>query len=178
MPSNLNKVQKHINKKKGRSTPLHANSRDSRRLQRASQRDEKIAKLASAREKANRPHLQRISFLQDEALNHPEAFTSDEIKDIIQQYLKRNDAEIEALKAERRLGRPASNRQTLLEQQRALEQKEYVSGLWLPDLEDENNLNLLRNWNGEWVHLSTMKYIRLSDRGVKHESSFPPKGLS
>ena len=57
MPSNrLNKVQKHIAKKKGKNVSLHENSRDSHRLQRASARDDKLNRLASVREKQNRPY--------------------------------------------------------------------------------------------------------------------------
>lgn len=56
MPKSLSKVQKHIAKKKGKNTALHENSRDSLRLQRAAARDDKLTRLASAREKQNRPH--------------------------------------------------------------------------------------------------------------------------
>jgi translation machinery-associated protein 16 len=58
------------------------------------------------------------------------------------------------------------------------EDREYSAGFWLPDLEDEDNLNLLRGWNGEWSSLSRLKYIRLTRNGVRKESSFPPKGES
>jgi Translation machinery-associated protein 16 len=56
MPKSLNKVQKHITKKKGKINALHVNSRDSKSLLRAGGRDQKVAKLASLREKANRPY--------------------------------------------------------------------------------------------------------------------------
>lgn len=57
MPSNrLNKVQKHITKKKGKNPTLHENSRDNRRLQSAAQRDDKLNRLAAVREKQNRPY--------------------------------------------------------------------------------------------------------------------------
>lgn len=59
-----------------------------------------------------------------------------------------------------------------------MEQKEHDTGFWMPDIEDEENLRLLRDWSGEWTSLSTLKYIRLSRSGLKHESSFPPKGES
>jgi hypothetical protein len=56
MPSNrLGKVQKHIQKKKGRNAALHENSRDTKRLQSAAGRDDKLNRLAAVREKQNRP---------------------------------------------------------------------------------------------------------------------------
>lgn len=47
MPRNLQKVQKQISKKRGALDALHANSRDSKRLRRASAREGKLARLAS-----------------------------------------------------------------------------------------------------------------------------------
>ncbi len=62
MPAkSLSKVQKHVSKKKGKSAALHENSRDSRRLRRASTRDDKLAKITSARAKSNQPY--RTCFL-------------------------------------------------------------------------------------------------------------------
>jgi translation machinery-associated protein 16 len=53
----FSKVTKHIKeKKKGKLTALHEHSRDARRLQRASARDDKLAYKVAAREKANLPH--------------------------------------------------------------------------------------------------------------------------
>jgi hypothetical protein len=53
----FSKVTKHIKeKKKGKINALHENSRDARRLQRASARDDKLAHKVAAREKANLPH--------------------------------------------------------------------------------------------------------------------------
>jgi len=58
------------------------------------------------------------------------------------------------------------------------EEREYDSGFWLPDMQDEANLRILRNWNGEWTSLNTLKYVRISRDGAIRLSKFPPKGLS
>lgn len=97
---------------------------------------------------------------------------------MIEDFLGRDDEELLKLKTERRAGRPASTRQTLLEQARAQEQGEYASGFWVPDLEDAANLRKLKEWNGQWAGLATLKFSRISKEGVKKESSFPPKGMS
>jgi len=54
----LHKVQKHIAKKKGGSggTALHENSRDAHRIQRASDREGKVSRLAAVRRKLNQPY--------------------------------------------------------------------------------------------------------------------------
>lgn len=56
MPKTLEKTRKHIAKKRnGTIEALHQYSRDSRRLHRASLRDEKLGKLASSRNKKEQP---------------------------------------------------------------------------------------------------------------------------
>lgn len=58
------------------------------------------------------------------------------------------------------------------------EAREYDSGFWIPHMQDEANLRILRDWNGEWTALNTFKYIRLSRDGTIRQSRFPPKALS
>ena len=93
-------------------------------------------------------------------------------------YLTRHDQEIAEFKSQRRPGRPSSNREDLLQQSVKTEYREYDGGFWIPDMQDEGNLRLLRGWNGEWTALNTFKYVRLSKDGTMKDSSFPPKGLS
>jgi hypothetical protein len=65
MPKSLNKVTKHINKKKGpRAATLHANSRDQKMLIRASARDDRVQKLTSLREKMNTSHSMHMFFVE------------------------------------------------------------------------------------------------------------------
>lgn len=97
---------------------------------------------------------------------------------MIEDYLGREDEELAKLKADRRPGRPPQTRQTVLEQAQATEQGEYASGFWVPDLEDLENLRKLKEWNGQWANLATLKFARISKEGFKKESSFPPKGMS
>lgn len=58
------------------------------------------------------------------------------------------------------------------------EDREFAAGFWMPDLEDEESLRLLRAWNGQWTSLSSLKYVRLTRDGIVNPSSFPPKGKS
>jgi translation machinery-associated protein 16 len=120
----------------------------------------------------------RIKSFQSYTTEHESPLSVSEIQAMIEDYLGRDDEELLKLKAERRPGRPASTRQTLLEQNQATEQGEYASGFWVPDLEDAENLKKLKEWPGKWSGLATLKFARISKEGVKKESSFPPKGLS
>lgn len=97
---------------------------------------------------------------------------------MIEDYVGRDDEELAKIKADRRPGRPPSTRQNLLEITQKQEQDEYASGFWVPDLEDEANLRKLKEWNGQWPQLSTLRFCRMSKEGFKRESSFPPKGMS
>ncbi|KAF2260970.1 hypothetical protein CC78DRAFT_380473 [Lojkania enalia] len=179
MPSNrLGKIQKHIARKKGKNPTLHENSRDTQRLQSASQRDNKLNRLTAVREKQNRPYVLRVKFFQSHSLEHDSAFNIADIQTFIEGYLNRDSEELAALSAERRPGRPPSTRLTSLKQNQVQEQGEYTSGFWLPDLEDKSNLQKLNDWNGQWSSLSTIKFVRIAKDGTKRESMFPPKGLS
>lgn len=195
----FSKVSKHIKeKKKGKINALHEHSRDAKRLQRASARDDKLAGKIAAREKANLPHcmcqrslrsglclrftaVQRISFLQSCLPESPEPLTPysvSDIQELLQLFLARFDDELATLKSERRPGRPPVTREVAIKNQLDADKKEYDAGMWIPDLRDEETLFSLRNWQGEWAGLNIMKFVRVTKGGDVRESSFPPKGQS
>ncbi|KAF2121816.1 translation machinery-associated protein 16 [Lophiotrema nucula] len=175
----LHKVQKHVQKKKGKNPNLHENSRDTQRLQRASARDDKVNRLTAIREKQNRPYLLRVKYFQTCAESRGwGTFTTPETQILIDGYLQRDNEELAAIQAERRPGRPPSTRETLLKQAQAQEQGEYISGYWVPHLEDAETLKQLKDWSGQWSGLNQLKFIRVTKEGVRKESAFPPKGLS
>lgn len=93
-------------------------------------------------------------------------------------YLNREDEEMMGLKTARRPGRPSSTREDLLKQKMAVEEKEYMTGFWIPDMQDSDNLAQLLVWNGEWGSLNTIKFVRLPRNGTAKSSNFPPKGQS
>jgi len=124
------------------------------------------------------PIVERIAFFQSLAQSHPTAFTSAEVHDAIPTYLSRHSDELAALKTERRPGRPASTREDALKQLQAQEENEFVSGFWMPDLEDEKNVETLRSWGGHWVSLGTMRFVRVNKEGGRRGSVWPPKGNS
>ena len=179
MPSKLAKVQKHVAKKKGsKITSLHENSRDAKRLRNAGVRDDRVARLSATRERNNKQWIDRIAFFQQRLPGTLHPLEMEKIKVLILEYLARNDAELDLLKAERRPGRPASNRQTLLEDHKNTEEHEYESGLWLPNLQDEETLVKLDKWNGDWIGLGVLRFVRIDKSGGAKDSQFPPRGAS
>ncbi|KAI4284518.1 MAG: hypothetical protein L6R38_001341 [Xanthoria sp. 2 TBL-2021] len=178
MPKDLAKVQKKIHKKKGVATSLHENSRDAKRLRRAGARSDKLEKLATARGKALQPYLRRISFFQSAAQEASGPFTVESMQALIEIYLDRDSTELSTIQSERRPGRPTSTGEDLLKQRIQVEANEYKSGYWIPDMEDMENLERLKEWNEQWTSLGTLEYVRIAKHGTKHVSSFPPKGKS
>ncbi|PVH92966.1 hypothetical protein DM02DRAFT_542511 [Periconia macrospinosa] len=175
----LGKVQKHVAKKKGKNVAsLHENSRDTKRIQSAALRDQKLNRVTALREKQNKSYILRIKSFQSYTAEHTTALPLATIQSMIEDYLGRDDDLLASLQSERRAGRPPSTRETQLQQQRATEQAEYASGFWVPDLENEETLKKLKDWDGRWSGLATMGFVRISKEGVKRESCFPPKGLS
>jgi translation machinery-associated protein 16 len=120
----------------------------------------------------------RIKSFQSYTMEHASPPAISEIQAMIDDFLGRDDEELATLMAERRSGRPPSTRETLLKQNQAVEQGEYASGFWVPELQDAENLERLKKWNGQWSGLPTLQFARISKDGVRRESSFPPKGLS
>ncbi|TKA75285.1 hypothetical protein B0A55_05077 [Friedmanniomyces simplex] len=178
MPSKLAKVQKHVSKKKGsKINSLHENSRDAKRLRNAGARDDRVSRLGAVREKANRQWLERVFFFQDRLPDTLHPLDLESIQALITEYLKRNDEEIEQLKAERRVGRPPSTRFTILEQEKKVEGKEYESGFWVPNLQDEETLTRLDGWKGDWISLANLRFLRVDVGGMVKESQFPPRAF-
>ena len=120
----------------------------------------------------------RILFFQDFVPASLQPLTDADLHNVAKNYLARDYPLLAELKAERRPGRPRSTKQTLLEQQQHQEQKEYETGLWVPDMRTESNLEKLRDWKGEWVSLTHLTFVRIGKGGGVKESAWPPKGAA
>ncbi|KAI9787639.1 MAG: hypothetical protein M1839_000170 [Geoglossum umbratile] len=161
MPKNLAKVQKKIRQKRGsNANSLHENSRDAQTLRRAGAREDRLARISTARAKLNRPHLQRVAFFQQAARESKGPFTIESVRSLIQTYLHRDDEELSKSKRERRPGRPSSTREDLLKQKIETEKNEFKIGFNTPDMEDGKNVEALLRWTGEWTSLSNIKFIK------------------
>jgi translation machinery-associated protein 16 len=175
MPSKLNKIQKLVTKKKGKnSKALHENSRDALRIRKASIRDDRVNREHKIRKGANEQWLNRVAWFKDHLPDTLHPFEKAELQAAAKEYLTHMDEEINQLQAERRSGRPATTRQQVLELAKDAEKKEYVSGLWVPNLQDEQTLIKLDAWQYDWLSLSNMGFIRIDSEGLVKEAQFPP----
>ncbi|KAJ5233598.1 uncharacterized protein N7469_005364 [Penicillium citrinum] len=179
MPSRtLQKVHKHISKKRGVVDSLHENSRDARRLRRAGHRDDRLSRHNTITMRARQPYVDRIEYFHDAVQPISEPLSENELAELITKYIYRDSEEIAQLKQERRKGRPPSKREEVLGQRTETEEKEFKTGFWVPDLTEMDVLLALKHWNGEWSGLSPLKFVRMLQGGEKRESTFPPKGMS
>ncbi|KAI9839737.1 MAG: hypothetical protein M1837_002025 [Sclerophora amabilis] len=176
MPRSLAKVQKKIKRKHGNATSLNENSRNSQRLRRAELREDKLARVSTAKAKSHQPQLKRVAIFQKAAREFGGPLQIARIQDLIQGYIHRDEEELSRLKKERRPGRPATTKEDLLNQRIAAESREYEIGFYIPDMEDSTNIQRLIDWNGEWTSLSVIKFSRLTRAGVTKEANFPPTG--
>ncbi|OJJ00052.1 hypothetical protein ASPVEDRAFT_149025 [Aspergillus versicolor CBS 583.65] len=178
MPKSMHKVQKHISKKKGALEAMHENSRDAKLLRRAGARDDRVARVSASMARGRQSYVDRINFFQEAIPEGATPFSDKDLVDSVTRFINRSVPEIEQEQSERRKGRPPSKREEALVQRTEVEDKEFKTGFWMPDLTQEGVVLALSKWNGNWSGLSTMKFIRLTKDGEKQASTFPPKGLS
>ncbi|PGH01423.1 translation machinery-associated protein 16 [Blastomyces parvus] len=178
MARSLNKVQKHISKKRGKVDSLHENSRDAKRLRRAGGREHKLAVAASVTMKGRRSFVDRVHFFKDNIPEPPSSLSDGDMVQLITRFIVRNQPELDQLQKERRPGRPPVKREEILQERIEAENREFESGFWLPDMSDEQNVKKLGTWNGEWSSMSTLGFVRVARDGTRQQSIFPPKGLS
>ncbi|CEJ57063.1 hypothetical protein PMG11_05771 [Penicillium brasilianum] len=179
MPSvSLSKVHKHISKKRSAMDSMHENSRDAKRLRRAGSREERLSHHAGMTLKARQPYVERIQYFHHAVQDVEEPLSDAQLTEMILECIHRDQEEIAQLKSERRKGRPPTRREELLLQRTETEEKEFKTGFWLPDMGDADVLHALKHWNGHWAGLSSVKFIRITQEGVKQASNFPPKGMS
>ncbi|KAI9370139.1 translation machinery-associated protein 16 [Aspergillus egyptiacus] len=178
MPKSLQKVQKHISKKRGVVDALHENSRDAKLLRRAGIRDDRVARIATTLARGRQLYVDRIIYFRGAIAEGTVSLSDNDMLDLVTRYINRSVPEIEQLQSERRKGRPPSKREEALLQRTEAENKEFKTGFWMPDLSQEEVVRDLVRWNENWSSLSSMKFIRLTKDGGKQQSNFPPKGLS
>ncbi|OLN96166.1 Translation machinery-associated protein 16 [Colletotrichum chlorophyti] len=180
MPTTLQKARKHIAKKRnGHDLALHEFSRDSKRLHKASVRDQKLGKLAASRNKKEQVMLDRAAFFQ-KALQEKGSVALElaTVQEIIHQYVHQHDEEYSEAKKARRPGRPASAKEDMLKMKIAALEEEYRVGFYLPDLTTEANVRLLDRWEGQWAYLTSVSWVKITSEGSVKKSSFPPTGSS
>jgi len=140
--------------------------------------------------------VRRVAWFQEAIAEKSQPLTEEEVHAFVERYwshlrnprisanlfryIAREDEAVAELKEQQRPGRPKTKDQEQIEARIDTEQKEYQSGLWIPDLCDPDSTDKLQRWGGRWGGLNTLKFVRVI-KGPPNEikaSSFPPKGLS
>ncbi|CAH01490.1 Tma16p [Kluyveromyces lactis] len=164
----LGKIQKGL---KGKKFTVHPKGRKFQQLNRATLREEKVQAKKRAHNEKRSNELARMTFVQSaiktDSLKEKEVFDYKETAVLIQEFIARDDNELNELKSKRRQNRPPTGRQQLLQHKRDLEMEEFKSGFLCPDLTDPENVIFLRAWNQTFGGLSTLKLIRINDKGEK-----------
>jgi translation machinery-associated protein 16 len=175
----LNKVQKHISKKRGgKPSNLHENSRDAQRLRRAGAREDKLNRIFDAASRSNQVYVERVGWFRSAVAESEGSLTDEELRILTSSFIARENDDLEAAKAERRPGRPPSKAEERIIDRRDFEEREYKSGFWIPDLRSLEGREKLDRWSGDWAGLNTLTFVRLTKDGIIKPSSFPPKGQS
>lgn len=163
----LGKLQKNL-RSKGKSH-VHPNSRKYQQLARATIRENNIAAKKQEFQKRKSYELARVKYLQEvtnsESFKDRSTFSLEETSIFLQEFIQRDNEELEELKKNRRSNRPPSNRQLLLQQKYEKEIEEFKKGFLCPDLTDKYNVITLRNWNGTFGALNALKTIRVNNEG-------------
>ncbi|PON30430.1 hypothetical protein TGAM01_v200870 [Trichoderma gamsii] len=180
MPNTLQKVRKQISKKRGGDiNALHEKSRNSMRLHKAGVRDQRLEKLAAARSKREQPIVERVTFFQQNVREQgAEPLEVAAIQALIHTFVHQYDEEYDAAKKTRRAGRPASTKEDLLRIKIAALEEEYTKGFLLPDVTSAENVKLLDGWEGSWVYLTTIPWIKVTNTGNVRKSEPPSKALN
>ncbi|KAF9892959.1 hypothetical protein FE257_000551 [Aspergillus nanangensis] len=178
MPKALAKVHKHISKKRGPLQALHENSRDAKRLRRATAREDRVARGAASLSRGRQSYIDRIDYFQETVPDGTDPLSDADMLDLIVRYINRSVPEIEQLQSERRKGRPPIKREEALLERTDAENRELKTGFWIPDFSQPEVIKALASWKGDWSGLSALKFIRLTKETGKQTSVFPPKGLS
>lgn len=79
-------------------------------------------------------------------------------------YLDRHSQEIQELETQKRPGRPTPAKLAQIREVINKERLEYENGMEIPDLMNETNVQLLRDWEGDRQALPLFRFIRISGK--------------
>ncbi|KAL0637793.1 translation machinery-associated protein 16 [Maublancomyces gigas] len=161
MPISLHKVTKKIKAKKGGKLDS-LGRRDSKKLNRATLRDQKLKKLGTSRSKLKEVELVRVGYFKVETKDATVPLSTTEVRDLVERWVHRDDAELSRMQSERRAGRPASPKEDLLKQRINRELEEFRTGFYVPDLQSWENMEWLQRWDGSVGALAQVKFVRIS----------------
>lgn len=172
MAKTLIKVQQKLQKKK---TPLHPKGRKAQLLARASLREDRVNQKKLVHTMRKSEENQIVDFFQEfinlEEQAEKEALELDDMKTLIQTFIKRDSEELEQLKKARRSDRPPSKKQDVLEFRIKHEQHMFETGWKVPDLRTAVNVAKLREWKGGHGGLTSIAFCIVKKNGTPEDSA-------
>ena len=151
-----------LKKIKGKDKSVHPASRKANQIQRAALRDERISNATLARTKTQMSLVNKVGFFKVAAIASNKASLDEEsIKSLIYTYINRHANEIKDLAQKRRAGRAPSPREDALRMGLDAEMSEFKSGFSAPDLRDEEVMNKLKAWHGDYGGLQQIAFCRI-----------------
>ncbi|PWN29466.1 hypothetical protein BDZ90DRAFT_230337 [Jaminaea rosea] len=149
---------------KRKDAPTHPKSRRAHQLERVALRDVKLSSRKTERNRAVEHRVERILalllLLPDEIPCLPDLPALHTFMEA--SFLTRRDAELEEEVAKRRPGRPPSKQEVELKEVIAAERREYMEQMEVPDLLHEENVKLMRQWEGDAQALGLYRFVRIS----------------
>ncbi|KAJ2079807.1 translation machinery-associated protein 16, partial [Coemansia sp. RSA 988] len=158
-----NNKRKRVGKIKGKEK-AHPYSRKARQISRAMNKESQIARTKEERVKVAMAHGQKQVWFRDrineEDLLEQKSWTIEQLAKLVDDYLQRNDEEIEEIEAGRVKGRALAPKDSLFMQVTETEKKEAkLGGIEVPDLTSAFMVKTLRSWDGDVNSVSTIKLI-------------------
>ncbi|KAL7274914.1 translation machinery-associated protein 16 [Rhizina undulata] len=168
MPIALAKVTKKIKAKKGGKLDA-LSGRDSKRVNRAALREEKLRKVGSLRAKTRETELVRVGYFKVCTKDAIEPFSVEKTQQLIAKWVHRDDEELAEFQSKRRPGRPATNKEDLLKMKIDKEIEEFRTGYYVPDLQDWANVERLKRWDGSVGGLAQITFTRITRDDLSSE---------
>ena len=156
--------KQHTSKTLVKKDAMHPNSRHAFQRARVVLRSRRLNEAHAARRRERSAKVDRILafvlLLSEDKTHIPDLYAFHDFMTTF--FLARHDEELAELQKAQRPGRPKSKRLLELERLIASEKREYHDGMVVPDLCNETNVELLRQWEGDPQALPLFRFVRIS----------------
>ncbi|KAJ3404315.1 hypothetical protein HDU80_003008 [Chytriomyces hyalinus] len=160
-PQPNNKKHK-VSKIKG-AEKAHPFSRKAAQLRRAFAREERVAGLKTMKDADRTRAVDRMVWFKYAIPDELPSANLELVHDLIDQYINRNEDEIEELKATIRPNRQRPPKIALLEMLQGKDRHEYATGMRVPDMCDAANVARLRKWEGDYNGIGAIKMVSITE---------------
>ncbi|KAI9205239.1 translation machinery-associated protein 16 [Polychytrium aggregatum] len=150
-----------LNSIKGKQI-AHPFSRKARQIRRVINRDGKLANQKVVRDETKQRIVDRLLFFKFAVPVEQMSVTTEQLHDAVVLYINRKEEDINRLKQEhqkRPPGRSKPSQLINLENLRDADQREYDTGIEVPDVTDPTALAMLRDWEGDYNGITHIKMV-------------------